>query len=324
MKKCLTICICLLTLVSCKIDKSDMDYWGIVNYFDDFLWCKYVPDTIQRILKVDFNEDAFNELKGDLVFDLYQRLSDDKYSKVTPDEVELYVNGLKSDNNMICIRIENCDTDFQQLIKVGIVLTEKTLSSLDIDRDYHYVLKMIETPGIDRINNCVLYSNSLLLDENIDTQTPVVVKVKHISNRLRVWLDTILSFIGILIICATVIWFLILKGLNFPKLNVAIDINGAYYLHKSKNRYRMIVLCDSSYDKRQSYLNKLFTGEIYYSVNDMWSDGPVSIVPSGKNVRIKLDGNEKYTIKPYDLTLEKDVEYKITNSSKQSIQIVIS
>ena len=317
----LIICVCALTLISCKKDNKEVAYWGNVNYYDDFLWRKHVPDTIERMLKVDFNEDAINDLDGNLMFELYQRLPDNKYAKTTSEDVELYVDGVKSENNTICIRLENCDEEFHQQISIRIVLTAKTLYSEDIDRDYHYVLKMVENPGIDRINNCTISDKTLLLDEDKDTQTPIVVKVRHVSNKLRVWVDSILSFLGILMVCILVLWFLIIKRVYYPKIKVAIDINGAYYLHKSKNKYRMIVLCDNKY-KKQSLLNKLFTGEILYSVNDMWCDGAVLIKPSGKTVRIKLD--DKYIIKPYELTLDREVEYKITNSLKQSVQIIVS
>lgn len=308
-------------LCSCNSQEEEIRIWGELEYYDSFLWSKYVPDTLRHILKYEFN-DCASELQEPVIFSLYMMSEDGgNCRKTSNQDVELYIDGVLSPDNTFQLSPNSNKNE----VEFGIVLKNKLLYEKDIDRDFKFVFKVEDNPGIDRINNySINSSNTPLLDENKDAQTPIVVKVKHVSNRLRVCIDSILSFIGILVICVLVIWFLILKGLNYPKLDVAVDINGAYYLHKSKNRYRMIVLCDGSYDKRQSYLNKLFTGEVFYSVNDMWSDGPVSIVPSGKNVRIKLDGNEKYTIKPYDLTLEKDVEYKITNSSKQSIQIVIS
>ena len=322
MKKYLFILsIVALSLASCKSDNDEMSYWGEVSYYDKFWWRDYVPDTIERVLNIGFNDDAIAELHGDIVFDLYYRLSTSDYVKTSLEDVELYVNGLKSPDNTIRVRI--CDEQKQQHIKIGIVLTKKILHSEDIDRDYYFVLKVIENPGIDRINDYLLnIGEQPLFVVEKDSRTPMIIRVRHVSNKLQVWVKSILSFIGILLICVLILWFVIIKGISYPKIKVSIDINGEYYLHKPRNRYRMIVLCDGNI-KRQSFLNRLFTGEIYYSVNEMWSNGPVYIKPSGKTVRIKI--GENYNIKPYNLTLEKETEYKISNvDTKQNVNLVLS
>lgn len=324
MKKHLFILsIVALSLVSCKSENDETVYWGDVSYYDNFWWRDYVPDTIERVLKIGFNDDAIAELNGDIVFGLYQRLSIDNYVKTSAEDVELYVDGVKSADNTIRFHIADSNEQKQKHIKIGIVLTEKMLHSEDDDRNCHLVLKMIENPGIDRINDYPLnIGEKPLLVVDKDSRTPIIIRIQHVSNKLEVWVKSILSFIGLLLIGILVLWFVIVKGISYPKIKVTIVMNGEYYFRKPRNRYRMIVLCDGNI-KRQGYLNKLFTGEIFYSVNDMWRNGPVYIEPSGKTVRIKI--GENYNITPYDITLERETEYKISNvDTKQNVDLIIS
>ena len=73
--------------------------------------------------------------------------------------------------------------------------------------------------------------------------------------------------------------------------------------------------------KRQSAINKLFTGKIVYEKNEFWPD-EWEIHPKGKGG--KLITNRKYTITPFTTSLNKQMEYELEHlSSNVKAQITL-
>lgn len=307
---------------SCK-DKEKLNYWGQTEHFDDYLWKKYVPDTLKRTLKIGFNDDAINDINAPLILSLYKRNSDGEYKKVNSKEVKMFVDGELSEKNTISIMPKDNEEPDEIKIEVSIVLSEEILGESDLDRDYHFAFKVDENPGLDRINDCNVAGNKkpLLDDSSKIRGIPMIIHVDEKVNPVKVGIDIGLVIFSLIVIAVLILWFSILKFVYYPKIKVSIDINGEYYMHKSKNKYHKIVLCDSNNRKKQSGLSKLFKGEILYSVNEMWSESPITILPSGKTV--KLDISDDYTIQPYEFVLDKNVAYSIKNKSNQKIEIII-
>ena len=99
-----------------------------------------------------------------------------------------------------------------------------------------------------------------------------------------------------------------MKPIMYPTFkvgNIQI-ISGSYYSTKKINKARKLVVTSSP--KRQSSVNKFFTGKIIYERNEMWKD-EWELHPKGKGAR--LVGNRKYTINPFAVSLEKHNEYQL-------------
>ena len=75
--------------------------------------------------------------------------------------------------------------------------------------------------------------------------------------------------------------------------------------------------------KEQSMLNKLFTGEILYIVNEIWTS-PWELSPKGRKKVVRINLHGKYMITPITSELVNFGEYQLTNiETKESITIKI-
>lgn len=267
-KHIIYILICLVAFCSCNQKDEESRIWGQIDYYNPFLWHKYVPDTLRKTLAYEFNENS-SDLDKPVVFSLYL-VSDDGEKNIKADNsgVELYVNGkLSADNTFELIpQSGKHEVDF------GIVLKENLLFEKDIDRDYQFVFKVESNPGIDRINNFKIGNlkrdKAILLPEN-DDKTPILIRVKHIANSLKVGTLSTLFTILTLILAFIIIVQIFTKRFNklqIGKIFVTIDGN-------RKNISRMepmqklklskeIVLTPNR--QKQGFLKMLFTGKITY------------------------------------------------------------
>ena len=101
-----------LFFVSCsKSEDENSVKWGKVNCYDNFLWKKYVPDTLYRDLVFDFNSDAKMFMGRPLKMGLFKKNDIGKMVLVKEDEMSLYVDGKQCADNLV--DVESCDNSIE-------------------------------------------------------------------------------------------------------------------------------------------------------------------------------------------------------------------
>ena len=125
----------------------------------------------------------------------------------------------------------------------------------------------------------------------------------------------------IAIIAALILWFAVIKPSIYSYFKVGnMTISEPYFSQRRIRGARRVVLTDKP--GRQSTLNRLFTGRIIYEVNPVWTT-PVILEPSKRQVRMRL--NSDYTVEPFDIAMQRLVEYTITNeTNKEKINITFN
>lgn len=106
-------------------------------------------------------------------------------------------------------------------------------------------------------------------------------------------LKTIMFWIGIGILILLMLWFLVIRRMVFPKIKMSkIQLTGpnSYYLSKKIKGARKIVL--TSKRKSQSFLSRIFTGEIRYIKSELFNPELI-ILPSGAKKKVKLQTKNK-------------------------------
>jgi hypothetical protein len=117
----------------------------------------------------------------------------------------------------------------------------------------------------------------------------------------------------IVLAAALVLWFCMLKYIFFPTFRVArLQLKDPEpYLSQLKLKgYRLCVL--SAAPKKQSWLNRIFTGEIKYEVNPLWTAQVVFEPRDRKSVRVNPD-KQTYTTTARVLKCNED--YIIVNET---------
>ena len=125
-KHLLFIGISVLLLFSCK-QKEEPRIWGLEDYYEDFLWCKHIPDTLKREIRIAINLDAYNSLGEDRCFvSLYEK-EESIFRKIDSSKMLLCTDKLQHNDNHAVINrdnfIYNTDNDeYEYTDSLGIVL----------------------------------------------------------------------------------------------------------------------------------------------------------------------------------------------------------
>ena len=137
-------------------------------------------------------------------------------------------------------------------------------------------------------------------------------------------LEVFLMWLGFFLLAILVLWFVVLRQIFYPRIRfsrIELSSKKGYYVNKKINGARMVVITNRY--KPQSWLDKLFTGEIIYVKDEIWTSS-WELTPKGrkKSARINLHG--KYMISPVTSELVNYGEYKLENlETKESITIKI-
>ena len=138
----LTAVLLALIAVSCSPDNEiDTMSWGKCTSYGDFLWKKHVPDTLTREIVLEFNSDAERYMTSPVVFGIFRKTEDGSLVPVDNDAIEVYVDGVRSEDNTISVMPPD------ESVKVGLVLGD----GLDAG-SFHWYLKTVSDGGLDRIN----------------------------------------------------------------------------------------------------------------------------------------------------------------------------
>ncbi len=134
----------------------------------------------------------------------------------------------------------------------------------------------------------------------------------------------ILMWISICILAALIVWFTMLKSFFYPRIRLSrmeLSTKKGYYVNKKINGSRMVVVTNNY--KPQSWLSKVFTGEITYIKDELWSS-PWELTPKGRRKIAKINLHGKYIISPVTSEIANYGTYQLDNlTTKESITIKI-
>lgn len=260
-----------LLLCACKKedDKNAATLWGKENYYKDFLWKKYIPDTLFREIAFDFNDDARNYMSEPLQLGLFKKTGSGKMLPVMENEMEVFVDGDQCVNNVISIAP---GTD---KIKVGIVFNPTAENKV-----HHWFFKPIDDGGLERIND--------MDADSFNNPESSLMEIEAEKNKIMNPLAEGLMLTGIFLLGAFLVWLLILKPIFFPTFRVGKIILSdpvPYMCQKRLRGSRKLILTKNT--PSQSNINKLFTGKIIYDVNPMWTTDIVIEPRDRSSVRVR-------------------------------------
>lgn len=291
--------VCILFLCLCaSCTKETSTLWGETECYDDFLWVKHVPDTLKKTLCFDFNEDATNYMTKPLRLGLFKK-TDKGFVQLKGNEVELFVDGKKIENNIISVSQE-CNE-----LEIGIVLNKNIQN-----QSHFWYIRAIDNAGLEKIND----NDSATLDVVMD----IKVKKSHVMNPLA---EGLILFL-ILLLISLLLWFVLFKPILYPvfKVNKVTLIGPEPYLNSIKIKgCRKLVL--TSKNIKQTFINKIFTGEIKYSNSSIWSEDVVFEPRDKKSIRIRPDKND-YMVDARIISINNDcVLENVKHKTKTTIKI---
>lgn len=291
----------LLSGVSCSHEEERSEIpsliWGKSIFYNDFIWEKYVPDTLTRVLRFDFNQDARLFMKEPLAMTLVKKNGDDRYEPVSEQEAVLFLDGNRCADNIILI-----DKNKKQAA-LGIVFNWEMSEG-----NYFWYLKIVDPGGLDRINDLEAGEGDLLVQEI------QVIRDKH-WNPLALWC----LIIAVVLIVLLAVWMLVLRPLFYPTFKVGKIMLRDPVPYMSNHRLsgkRALVLTSKA--QKQGLLSRIFTNRIQYDINPLWVSDVVITPRNRKSVRIKTTGD--YIID--SRILEKGKEYKLRHIKSQTITII--
>ena len=296
----------LLFLASCSKEANDANAptrWGKENYYDKFLWKKHVPDTLYRTIEFDFNQDAKIYMDRPLRLGLFKKTDSGKMLPVTEQEMEVFVDRQKCENNIINVRPDT------ETLKVGIVFNNDAENKV-----HHWFFRAVDDGGLERIND--------MAPDTYNADNASLMDVEAEKHKVMNPLAEGSLLTTIFLIAALLVWMLVLKAIFFPTFRVGkvqLQDPVPYNSLKRVRGYRKMILTNTL--PKQGFFDKVFAGKILYEVNDLWTS-PVEIEPKDKNsVRLRcpkefmadarvLKKNQEYTIQ--NMTTSKKTKIKIS------------
>lgn len=283
-----------IILGSCTEDSDSRNpSWGKTDCYEQFLWKKYVPDTLSRVIRFDFNEDARNYMREPLQLALFKKTDGGKMLPLTEFEAEVFADGVKCADNIVRV------TPDMESIVLGIVFNPQAESKV-----HHYYFRVINDGGLDRIND--MDSGGYNADNT--SLMEVEAEKRDILNPLA---QASIAF-AIIVIAALLVWLIVLKPIFFPVFKVSrvqlVD-PVPYSSMKRIRGYRLLVLTNKQ--PSQGIVSQIFTGKILYEVNALWEDNVFVEPRDRKSVRLRCP-------KAYSATariLKANQEYTITNNN---------
>ncbi len=258
--------------------ENDSFAWGRSTEYGNFLWNKYVPDTLTREIVLDFNDDAEQYMVSPVSFGLFEKNDFGEMVPVDNDKVEVYVNGSRSEDNLIEIMPP------AESVKVGLVLTDKVAPG-----SVNWYLRPVDDGGLDRINDMTREEFSGAGSALMEIQ----LRKRHIWNPLASGLTAALCVIAAVLL----LWILCLKYAFYPVFRVksiTMTEPDPYFSSHTVKGARKFVLTPRK--QSQSMLSRLFTGRIIYETNPLWTT-VIEIIPRDRrSVRIGSIGTDWFVL----------------------------
>jgi hypothetical protein len=257
---------------------------GKATWYDSFLfWGASSPDTLSVDLNAVFNDAAKKD--GSLVEFVVTEKDGGK-------DFQLFFNHQLVNNG-----------------KINLNSRDQTASVLSIvfDTDAkegkrYFTIKPTAKKELDNINDQPVEKYELTL------------RSKYGVN----WnpLKTILMWLGILILAALILWFLIVKRLMYPAIGVkTIQINDPYFARINVKGKRSVVFTNKKME--QGILSRIFTGEILYKKNEIWTS-PLVLEAGAKKKTLRVVRTKDYIFDPYTTMLKAPCDYVVENTNDQT------
>lgn len=289
-----------LILTSCKSEVLKFGkYWGKQVAYSNFLGYNYVPDTLKQTIRFDMGEATKPITLG--VFDTCNdEITGEERMTPVVDAVELYANGKRCENHTFKI------VPGQNAVELGVVFLPNAK-----ERDYYWVLKVLDAGDADMINdNLTSLKIPILLTWKAEYDT----KMNPLALGLLLGGGTILALL--------LLWVLILKFIIFDRFKIKHII-----IEDNDSERRIMVreaisLTLSSKTQKQNILERVFVGKRLYYCDDFFSDGDVVVSPRNRKT-VMLKVSDVYDIDQYTISKDDDDPSVIKNSRNQKIEIRI-
>lgn len=269
-------------------EETDM---GKATWYDSFLfWVASAPDTLKVDLKAAFNGEA---KKDGSVVELQIKDADEG------KDFQLFFNGQPLSGNSITLKAKDVAPSI-----LSVVFNPDAKEG----KRYFHVTATIKHE-LDKIN-----------DQPIE-QYQLSLRSKYVV----VWnpLKIILMWLGIIILTALLLWFLLIKRFVYPSIGIkTIQINDPYFSKVNVKGKRRVVFTNKKIE--QPLLNRIFTGEILYKTNDIWTS-PLAFEAGTKKKTLRVMRTKDYTFEPYSSSLKAPNDYVVENNNdKTKIMITIN
>lgn len=128
----------------------------------------------------------------------------------------------------------------------------------------------------------------------------------------------------VLLVTMLLLWKFVIIYLAYPRIKKfnTLIINSEQDIASKKIRGARMV-CLTNKNKKQSFINRFFTGKVLYIQQSIWMDGDVNITPKFTNrppYKLTVANGHKYGSPRF---IEKGLEYNLRNKSNQKINITI-
>lgn len=270
---------------------SEETYVGEATWYDRFLfWGASDPDTLTVDLKALFNAEA---KKDGSVVEFNIKDSDGR------NDFALFYNGLRIENGTINLKANDNVPSFLSVVY-----------NAEAKEGTRYLTINSKTKAnLDKINDEPVEQYTLTLRSEYDV----------------CWnpLKTILMWLGIIILAALILWFLLIKHFLYPTIGVkTIQINDPYFSKVNVKGKRRVVFTNQRME--QGFLSRIFTGKILYKKNEIWTS-PLAFEPGSKKKTLRVVRTKDYTIDPYSSVLKAPNDFIIENvNNKTKIKMTIN
>jgi hypothetical protein len=290
MNKSLKVLVLLIivSFFSCQKESSfqgETADFGTVDYYRSFLFFDCDTLVLTKNLKYSFNDYSI-EKKSRVtikVVDTAQNIVSNKY-------IQFFINDNLIENNSFILNSE--DTQ-KGALKIGLKFLP------DYPEGYTSGFLSVSNHSLDVINNNDLNSSA--------EKRLFKWEATHrlIMNPLKKWV----MWFGLFVLCALLIWFMILRNAMYSKFKKGkIQILSPYFKGITITKNTRLIVFTNSYRKQKS-LNRLFTGKIIYEVNPIY-EKEVTLRPGrGNKIKIKLPLGAR--ISPMVMNMEKFNNYTI-------------
>lgn len=270
---------------------SEETSMGKAIWYDSFLfWGASEPDTLSVDLKALFNEEAQKDGSS-----VQLQIKDEDGN----NDFKLFYNNNLVENGKITI---NSKDNLPTVLSV--VFNPKAQEG-----SRYLKIEAINKQELDNINGQPVEQYKLTL------------RSKYVEN----WnpLKIILMWLCILILAALILWFLIVKHFIYPSISVkTIQISDPYFSKINVKGKRRVVFTNKNMN--QSLISRIFTGEILYKKNEIWTS-PLAFEAGAKKKTLRVMRTKDYTFDPYTSTLKAPNDYIVENiNDKTKIKLTIN
>ncbi len=244
--KIFTLIAIIGTFSSCKEDVQGV-IWGETEYYSDFIGYNYSPVIMEKVLELEFNDDAKRLIHNPVEFEVVELSEDGFYVKA--EDIKVYKNGELCSENQFSIA--TTDTE----VTIGIEFLPEA------SEGFHKVyIHERNLRGLDRV-------------DYTEFGDGIVVKKENIINPLAWWLGIVLASL----ILIYLVWYVVVIAQK-PKVSrilldygdgcrKRIDMGGSYEL-----------VCTSNRRMKDGFFRKIFQGTRKFEYNDFWTH-TITIAP---------------------------------------------